>query len=254
MHFADKLRRDWPALRETDKLDVVVPSCATRQWVLDRGQVGYVTLDYKVHLDVRLVEAGKEAPALVEHYWSVRTLNGRQDENWLPSLNINVVHVHGGIVTAADVENALLNAVALRLAAGSQGWFRDDAKAQLYVRAVMLGNAIGQDAAIIGGLETSQGVQLRIARFRFSESEGFVFEAGTDEERFWRVGRNSLDELRDLGARLLGDDQLPASGFQWQGTNEGPTLDGAARVNFPKGARDDVSGPRPPKKGIRQDP
>jgi len=248
MHLADALRRDWPTLRESDKLDVLLPSCATRQWVLDRGQVGYVTLDYKVHADIRLSDAGREPPALVEHYWSVRTLNGRQDEHWLPSLNINVVHVHSRAVNAADVENALLNSVALRLAAGSQGWFRDDAKAQLYVRAAVLGESIGQDAAIIGGLETSQGVQLRIARLQYSEGDGFTIEAAADEERFWRVGRNSLDELRALGKELLGDDQLPASGFQWQGFNEGPTFDGASRINLPKGAPDDASRPRQPRR------
>lgn len=231
---ADALRRDWSELRQSDKLDAVLPSCATRQWALERGQVGYVTLDYKVSPDVRLVGAGREPPTLVEHYWSVRTLNGRQDKDWKPSLNINAVHLHSRAVSAADVENALLNAVALRLAAGAQGWFRDDAKAQLYVRAVVLGESVNEDANIVGGLETGHGVQLRIGRIRHSSQDGFVVEKGADEERFWRVGRSSLDELRDLGRQMLGTDELPISGFSWQGKNEGPTLDAATRVNLQK--------------------
>ncbi len=90
------LCREWRGLRESGDLGVVLPACGTRQWMRDDGCVGYVTVDYSVQRNVGFPGAHRSAPgvaSIVEKYWSLRTMNGRQDPNWRPSLNVHVVHV-----------------------------------------------------------------------------------------------------------------------------------------------------------------
>lgn len=154
------LCREWPRLRELDCLQSVLPSCRTRQWVRDDGIVGYVTLDYQLHADLKIPGAWNQprvaVASLVEHYWSVRTRDRRQDSEWLPSLNLNVVNIRNTTVTSDDAEEVLRYALVLERAARSAGrsWLAQDKRANLYVRAVLLGAEIGPDVNLLAAMDT----------------------------------------------------------------------------------------------------
>src|SRR3954471_18202879 len=219
----EALRRDWRALRDRGTADVLCASMATRQWTSDRGdaQLGYVTLDYQIHEGVAAPNGGREPPVLVEHYWSVRTLNGRQDTNWPPALNINVVHLHSGAIRAIHVENALRNTLVFQRTAYRQSWFDDPDRARLHTRAVLIGESVAEDTDIMAGFEQFHGVQLWVGAFTHNAAEGFQFTRPMNQERVWNVGLVSADATRALADELFGRDALPRLDFRWNGVNEG---------------------------------
>lgn len=217
------LARDWRALRERGALDLLCPSMATRQWTNDRGvRPGYVTLDYRVDEGVPAPDGGREPPALVEHYWSVRTVNGRQDLAWSPALNVIVAHLHSSAVAASHVESALRNALVFHRAAYRQAWFDDPDRARLHVRAVVVGDTVAEDADIMAGFQEYQHVQLSVGAFSYTEGEGFRFTRPVNQERVWNVGLVSADASQAVATRLFGNDVLPQRGFRWDGTNDAP--------------------------------
>jgi hypothetical protein len=213
------LARDWRALREGGALDLFCASMATRQWTNDRGATpGYITLDYRIHEDIMAPDGGLEPPTLLEHYWSVRTLDGRQDPDWPPALNLNVVHLHTGTVGAGHVENASRNALVFHRAAYRQSWFDDPDRARLHVRAVILGEAVAVDADIIAGLLEQQGVS--VGQFSYDVGIGFQFKRPVRPKRVWNVGLVNAEATRALAEELFGNDTLPRRDFRWDGTNE----------------------------------
>lgn len=221
----DALRREWRSLREAKGLDFLLRPARTHQWVSDRGLFGYALMDYQVRTDVSLRGLSVQ-PVLVEHYWTVRTLDSRQDPNWEPALNINVVHLYRSTVHAAHVDQALRSSYELRCAAWRQCWFGENPKrANLYVRAVALGSAVGEDASMIANRETTDGVSVCIAAYKYGVGDGFTFDADPHEERLWCVATLLPEESAQLGADLFSADALPKQEFRWVGVNDGPVWD-----------------------------
>jgi len=218
------LARDWRELRERGALDLFCAPMATRQWTNDRGaRPGYITLDYRIHEGIAAPDGGQDAPALLEHYWSVRTLDGRQDPDWPPALNLNVVHLHTGTLNAEHVENASRNALVFHRAAFRQSWFDDPDRARLHVRAVILGETVGEDADIIAGLLESQGVS--VGQFSVDDL-GFQFRRSVSPKRVWNVGLVNAEATRTLAEELFGNDTLPRRDFRWDGTNDAEVGEG----------------------------
>jgi len=212
------LAPDWRGLRESGALDLFCAPMATRQWTNDRGaKPGYITLDYRIHENVAAPDGGLEPPTLLEHYWSVRTLDGRQDRDWPPALNLNVVHLHTGAIGASHVENASRNALVFHRAAYRQSWFDDPDRARLHVRAVILGESVNEDADIIAGMLEQQGVS--VGQFSYDDL-GFQFKRPVRAKRVWNVGLVNPEATRALAEELFGNDTLPRREFRWDGTNE----------------------------------
>ena len=223
------LVRDWRDLREQGALDLLCASMATRQWLNDHGaKPGYVTLDYRVHEGIAAADGGREAPVLLEHYWSVRTLDSRQDPEWSPALNLNVVHLHAGALDARHVENAVRNALVFHRAAYRQSWFDDPDRARLLVRAVLIGESVGEDADIMAAFQEFQGVQLAAGTFTHDSHDGFQFQRPVNKERVWNVGLVNPQATRALAAELFGSDVLPQRDFRWDGFNDAPLGDTTA--------------------------
>jgi hypothetical protein len=165
---------------------------------------------------------------MIEKYWSVRTMNGAQDPHWLPSLNVNVIHVTTNPVTAVDCETALRGALAVRDAMWLLGraWFGGESKrAELYVRAAIVGPAINQDAALLAAMDVLREIPLTIARFQFAVAEGFSFVEPPGLERFWSMHLADITSATSFAGGLVSDDELPADNFEWKGTNNGPIFD-----------------------------
>jgi len=226
------LYREWPRLRTQGLPNQLLPDHQTRQWMHRHGRVGYATLDYRLQRHVELPGAKSEGPAgvasLLEQYWSVRTLDGGQDPNWMPSLNVHVVHIRPRAVTSADVEELLRNAIVVQSAArmaGQRGFSGDPQRAELYVRALLLGVEVGNDVAVFDAMETLQDIQFRAAAFRFSVADGFSFTPLDATDRFSKVGIFYTTEIKQLGERLISDDTLPSHDWIWSGTNDGPVYD-----------------------------
>jgi len=219
------LVRDWRDLRDRGALDLLCASMATRQWMNDRGaKPGYVTVDYRVDDGIAAPDGGREAPTLLEHYWSVRTLDGRQDPEWSPALNLNVVHLHAGPLGARHVENALRNALVFHRAAYRQSWFDDPDRARLHVRAVLIGESLGEDADIMAGFQEFQGVQVAAGTFTHG-GDGFQFQRPVNKERVWNVGLVNPQATRTLAEELFGSDVLPQRDFRWDGYNDAQVAD-----------------------------
>lgn len=239
------LAREWRQLREQRALDGVLPALQTRQWILERGRAGYVTVDYRVTCGTSLPGANGTAPgvaSLVEHYWSVRTLNGSQDPNWPPSLNLHVVHIRPRAASSADVDSLVRNAMVVKAAARMAGrdGFGESPQASLYVRALLLATEVPGDVALLAGLgtlgsdECGASVDFRAAQFRYSVGEGFVFTA-LDQDRFSDVGVYRPEEVRAFGEQLLADDLIPSQGWAWRGVNQGPVYDAATGLTVHDG-------------------
>jgi hypothetical protein len=196
------------------------------------GRMGYATLDYRLQRHVKLPGANGKGPAgvasLLEQYWSVRTLDGGQDPNWMPSLNVHVVHIRPRAVTSADVEELLRNAIVVRGAAriaGQPGFSGAPQRAELYVRALLLGVEVGKDVAVFDAIETLDGIQFGAAAYRFSVADGFSVTPLDATDRFSEIGIFHTPEIKQLGERLISDDTLPSHDWIWSGTNDGPVYD-----------------------------
>lgn len=240
------LAREWRQLRDGGALHALLPSLQTRQWILDRGRVGYVTLDYRLTRAMALPGAnGSGEPgvaSLVEQYWSVRTLDGVQDPGWAPSLNLHLVHIRPRAVTSADVEEIVRNTLVLKYAARTAGrpGFVDSSRATLYVRALLLGTEVKQDVALFSELGTlgsedfRASVDFRAATYHYSIGEGFTF-ASNDKDLISEVGIYHSDAIKQLGDQLIGDDAIPTHGWNWSGTNHGPVYDSATGLTVQDG-------------------
>ena len=225
------LFREWPRIQTNHALGWSLPPSSTRQWVNGKDVHGYVTLDHQLHRQVTIPNAvadGKHGTAtLLEQYWAVRTKNGRQDPQWPPSLNVNVVHGVAGPVTMAHCESALRNGLLVRRAAysASNGCFGATEKANCWVRAYVIGSTITPEAASFAAFGEFHEVRLHVARFTYSAEEGFHFEESPDGERLWHVGLLTDEDNRQFGARFFLDAYLPDHEFEWGGTNAGPIYD-----------------------------
>lgn len=225
------LSREWRTLREAGRLRPILPDCGTRQWMRGDACAGYVTVDYCVQRNVQFPGARGATPgvaSIVEKYWSVRTINGRQDPTWRPSVNVHVVHVRNHAVTCTDAEDLLRNAWVARQAVWSAG--RGDrapaAQATLYVRAALLGTRVGDDVNLLSQAEAFRDIPFRAGEFTFSLADGFTFAERENDEWFdCEVGLYHWREIVEFGERLIGDDLLPLQHFAWRGVNTGPVYD-----------------------------
>lgn len=219
----------WQELRESGRLDCALPSCRT--WERPRGQemIGYQTLDYKIHRQLRLPGAWgsrKDGIAdLVELYWSVRTLNGEQDPSWEPSLNAHVVELKNEPLQMKHVEQLYRYILALRgaLVHGGNGLFISKTierpKISLNVRGVLIGPHVPESVAIIDALSAHADVPIAVASYVLSATEGLVFKRTGTEERFFSAGYEP-DRLKVVGGDLISQNSLFLSQEKWSKPQE----------------------------------
>lgn len=239
----DPLYRDWPTIRAQDRLAACLPRCTTRQWVHpDRGTLGYVTLDYRLHRQLGVPGAavgGNTGVAdLVEHYWSVRTRDGIQDIEWPLSLNIHVVELKNEALTVAHCQQVYRYALALRGAAAMSlrsAIPNPDHLPEVHVRAVLLGPEISREAAVLHAMASRIDLPLFLTRFHVSAIDGITFSEPEDPERFRQVGINDVDALVDLGQRCFAPSPLTATEGRWTGIQDGPVFDAKTGLTIHNG-------------------
>lgn len=237
------LHRDWRALREAERFHGSLPSCRTKQWVREDGHVGYVTLDYRLRRDFTLPAGqygafAEEPFTFVEQYWSVRTMNGRQDPNWRPILNLHVVHLRARRVTGHDVEAVVRNALLLRHAASRTApaaFLGNEPRASLNVIGLVLGTELAPEVSVVGATDGVFGIPFRAASFTYTVADGFAVQPSEDDERFLAIGTDLDGQLAVLGEQLVGDDLLPAQGYVWSGVNDGPVFDRMTNLTIHNG-------------------
>ncbi|HYW30898.1 MAG TPA: hypothetical protein VE869_05270 [Gemmatimonas sp.] len=243
------LVREWRNLREADALASILPSMRTWQWMADEGARGYATRDYTVGpVPPALARFGSGSgvgPCLLEKYWSVRTVNGPQSSSWQPSLNLHVVTIRRGAVGMADLAHASELATALRHAAwsGREAGFAQDRvptpgidtpRANLYVRALVLGESSGLDVRRMAWDAWDRPIPLLVADYSYSVADGFRFVPLEDDSLSTAIYREP-QVLSDVGDELLGHDELPQTGWRWRGVNDGPVYDAATRLTVHNG-------------------
>jgi hypothetical protein len=217
-----ELYRSWQQLRETGRLDEMLPRCTRRSWLLNGQRHGYVTLDYKVLRQLRLPSAwghsGDGIADLVEIYWAVRTLGGVQNLNWAPSLVANVIELKNESLSVSNLEQLYRYTIALRAALHSgaiSGLLKQGRPVELHVRGLLLGPSVPEAVNIVDALATFVEVPISVGRFEFSATDGLLFHRTGGEERFFETGIFDRDRLDQLGHELVGNDQLIRSQGFW---------------------------------------
>lgn len=207
----------WRAWREEGRLDGVLPGCGDQEWMRDEARVGYRTVDYRTHRDLRVPDA-PNALDLVEIYWSVRTRNGVQDPDWPPALNVNLVAVTDGTVTLRDVERLYRDALALRGALMLAGMGRLSGRrsgVSLYVRGVLVGPDSEEGALLGDALSAFAEVPIAVAHARLEDGQEPVVKRAAGTAHFFDLASADVDALRDTGAALVGSDRLFRSEGVW---------------------------------------
>lgn len=216
-----RLLDSWRSLRDADRLGTLLPRSTSREWRSDDRRHGFVTLDYRVYRDIGLPGSGAPEPApvadLLEVYWSVRTLEGRQDPDWAAAVNAHVILVLDRDAQVEDLERLYRHVVLVRRAiqlGGVGGLVADGVSIALHARGLLLGPALSTPLAIVDALAARADVPLTVGRYQAGPNDAIEFAGPSAAAKPWET-QGDPEELARLGARLLSHDQLFISRGAW---------------------------------------
>lgn len=153
---------------------------------------------------------------LVEVYWSVRTLNGKQDPNWAPSLNIKVVELKNVPLQVEDLVQLYRYSLILKhgLRIPDLTSLVDSKRISLYVRGLLLGREISSDVAAASALLNHAEVPITVGKFSLCPVKGLTISSSPRDEEMWVIGVGIPDLLK-VGHQLTDQAVLLRSNGRW---------------------------------------